>query len=354
MKTGAVLTLLLSAPALALGGEALSGLGDASAVEMSAAGAPVMQAGGRAASSVDAAPVDANVNDAARQLYNRLRSQFGSYMFAGQTTQYFAELVRMTGKRPVVRAFDLQNYSPHNPWYNWAAHEDGTVQAAIDWHKSTGGRGIVTFQWHWFSPSGGALRKSTFYTRDTSFDVSKAVIEGTEEHTQVLRDIDAIAVQLKRLRDAGVPVLWRPLHEAGGKWFWWGAKGPENCKKLYYLMFNRLVFHHGLHNLLWVWATPEHAWYPGNDHVDVAGFDSYPGPYIHAPQKSTFDSLRKLTKGKKILALTETGPLPDPERCFKEGAPWAYFVAWSNLVASQNTPFDIYSFFRKDRVVTLD
>jgi len=28
--------------------------------------------------------------------------------------------------------------------------------------------------------------------------------------------------ELKLLRDARVPVLWRPLHEVNGRWFWWG------------------------------------------------------------------------------------------------------------------------------------
>lgn len=38
----------------------------------------------------------------------------------------------------------------------------------------------------------------------------------------------------------GVPVLWRPLHEAGGKWFWWGSHGASVTIKLYDIMFNRL------------------------------------------------------------------------------------------------------------------
>ena len=38
---------------------------------------------------------------------------------------------------------------------------------------------------------------------------------GTQEYKDVIRDIDQIAVQLKRFRDEKIPVLWRPLHEAG-------------------------------------------------------------------------------------------------------------------------------------------
>ena len=46
-----------------------------------------------------------------------------------------------------------------------------------------------------------------------------------EDYALLLRDIDAIAVELQKFEDAGVPVIWRPLHEAQGGWFWWGAQG---------------------------------------------------------------------------------------------------------------------------------
>lgn len=93
----------------------------------------------------------------------------------------------------------MQNYSPHNPWFNWQPVDDGTVDAAINWYRQTNKEGIVTFFWHWFSPFGGSLRTSTFYTNYTDFDVSKAVIENTDEYNATIMNIDAIAVQLKRL-----------------------------------------------------------------------------------------------------------------------------------------------------------
>jgi mannan endo-1,4-beta-mannosidase len=45
-------------------------------------------------------------------------------------------------------------------------------------------------------------------------------------------------------------VLWRPLHEADGAWFWWGAKGPKIFKKMWRIMYDRLTNYHQLHNLL--------------------------------------------------------------------------------------------------------
>lgn len=62
---------------------------------------------------------------------------------------------------------------------------------------------------------------SGFYTRATDFNVATALADTTNaNYTLILRDIDAIAVQLKRFEDASVPVLFRVLHEAEGGWFW--------------------------------------------------------------------------------------------------------------------------------------
>jgi mannan endo-1,4-beta-mannosidase len=305
--------------------------------------------------AVAAAPADAQAGAAAKKLYKRLRTAYGRRFFSGQTSASFAEVSKAVGKTPAVRAYDMQPYSPRNPWDDqWKAVDDGSVQSAIAWHAATGGRGIVSFQWHWFSPSGGKPRTSTFNTKETEFDVSKAVVPGTEEHAAVLRDLDAIALQLKKLQAAGVPVLWRPLHEAAGGWFWWGAKGPEACRKLYVLMFERFTSHHGLHNLLWVWSEPNPAWYPGDAAVDVVGYDSYPGAHKHDCQKAVFDGLYKLTGGRKLVALTETGPIPDLDQCWSGDSRWLYFLTWDKLALEQNSKERLERAFSHPAVVTAD
>jgi mannan endo-1,4-beta-mannosidase len=281
-------------------------------------------------------PINNKIDAKTLALYNLLKSKYGNCIISGQTN-YWDKLIAISGKAPTIRGFDMQNYSPHNPWYNWSPTDDGTVQAAIDWYNSTGGKGIVTFHWHWFSPSGGALSSSTFYSNSTTFDVNQAVISGTAENTDLLRDIDAIGVQLTRLQTAGIPILWRPLHEAGGAWFWWGAKGATACKSLYDIMYNRLTTYHNLNNLIWVWSTPEPTWYPGNSKVDILGYDSYPGAYNYDPQKSMFDQLYSIVGGQKIVAMTENGPIPDISKCFLYDAPWCYFMSWVDLVATNNT-----------------
>jgi mannan endo-1,4-beta-mannosidase len=311
-------------------------------------------------SKVVPSPIDPLATQATKDLYSYLRSQYGSKIISGQTTDYYDNVTTLAnGLKPVVRAYDFQNYSPMNPWgWNngpaWGAFEDGTTNNAINWYNSTNKKGIVTIQWHWLSPSGGNLQTSTFYSNQTTFDVSQAVIPNTTQYNEVIRDIDAIAIQLKKLRDANVPVLWRPLHEAGGAWFWWGAKGPAAAKALYDIMYNRITHYHGIHNLIWVWSTPEPDWYPGNNNVDIIGYDSYPGAYNYTSQKLIFDQLYDIVNGDKMVALTENGPIPDINECFAYDAIWSYYMSWSDLVASQNTTSHIQTVFADARVITLN
>src|SRR5690606_25415835 len=187
-------------------------------------------------SLTDSVLVNTDSDEKTKNVYSYLRSQYGKHIISGQTS-YWDELIAVAGKTPLVRAFDFQSYTVGYPYlwnnsvgghtFGWT--DNGATQNAIDWYKSTGEKGIVSFQWHWHSPFGGEVSTNTFYTSETTFDVSRAVTPGTAEYDAVIADIDSIASQLKRLQNAGVPVLWRPLHEAGGGWFWWGAKTAEDC-----------------------------------------------------------------------------------------------------------------------------
>ncbi|MBC7886297.1 MAG: T9SS type A sorting domain-containing protein [Ferruginibacter sp.] len=304
--------------------------------------------------------IDPQATTATKNLYAFMLSQFGKRIITGQTDGYYDQLKLIAGKSPLLRAWDMASYSPRYA-YNWAngAHAFGAVdnqdaEKAIAWYNSTGNKGIVNFHWHWHSPSGGTAGLNTFYTQYTVFDVSRGVTAGTQENTDILRDIDAIAVPLKKLRDAGVPVLWRPLHEAGGAWFWWGAKGSTACKALWTIMYDRLTNFHGLHNLIWEWSSPEQDWYPGNTKVDMIGYDSYPGNFNYTTQKNVFDNLYTITAGQKIIAMSENGPIPDIQRCFDSDATWSYFMSWNDLVASQNSNQHIIDVYASPKVITLE
>ncbi len=312
--------------------------------------------------TVATAPIDGLANAETVALYNYLKSSYGQTIISGQTSDFYNTVSPNAAKKPVIQSFDFSPYTVGYP-YAWnnatASHtfgwqDAGTTETAINWYNSTCQKGIVAFHWHWCSPSGGQAGTNTFYSNLTTFDVTKAVTSGTTENTAILRDIDSIATQLKKLQAAGVPVLWRPLHEAGGAWFWWGAKGSAAALSLYDIMYNRLVNYHNIHNLIWEWSTPEASWYPGNSKVDILGYDSYPGAYNYGTQKLIFDQLYTIVNGQKMLAMTENGPIPDPDACFTSDAKWAYFMSWSDLVTQQNSAAQLSLVYNHAKVTTLD
>ena len=98
-------------------------------------------------------------------------------------------------------------------------------------------------------------------------------------------------------------------------------------------MFDRLVKHHGLNNLIWVWTSDSASnaldWYPGNDYVDILGMDIYAGENQHGSQYIAFDKVKELFGGKKIIALSECGSVPNIDAMFEYGDTWSWFMPWN-------------------------
>jgi mannan endo-1,4-beta-mannosidase len=260
-------------------------------------------------------------------------------------------LKQQTGKEPALVGLDFMH---SNRGYNWY-DELGPVNDAQTWYNKNG---IPALAWHWRDPS---RQTEAFYTAETSFDVSKITDENSAEYHAMISDIDYIAGLLKRLSDEGIPVLWRPLHEASGGWFWWGAKGPEACKRLWQILFNRLVNHHQINNLIWVWTTDTREdnmdWYPGDEYVDILGVDIYTEQGDFGSQYLTFDKIKADFEGKKIITLSECGIMPDPDKLTGDEAGWSWFMSWyGNFVRDGN--YNPLNHWQKvldhDYVITLD
>ena len=185
---------------------------------------------------------------------------------------------RHTGKWPALNFFDFIHlpFSPSN-WIDYS-----NITEVYNWHKNGG---IVGCMWHWNMPTNdGQDWTCTPGTgnKETGFDVRKIFEPESAEYKQMMNDIDKVASTLKKLKQRKIPVLWRPLHEAGGQWFWWGLDA-EACNELWRVMYNR--FHEaGLNNLIWVWTSAAawnrpysegYKWYPGDEYVDIVGIDIY-------------------------------------------------------------------------------
>lgn len=312
----------------------------------------------RAAHQVTEQLVNPNAAPEARRLMRYLVDQYGKAMIAGQ--QEFSNLAWLEnniGKKPAMIGFDLMDYSPSRVEHGAKSME---VDKAIIWHKAGG---IVTFVWHWNAPkdlinTSGQEWWRGFYADATDFDVAYAMEHPDSEDYQLLvRDIDVIAEQLKKLQEAEVPVLFRPLHEAEGGWFWWGAKGPEPAKALYRLVYDRITNHHQIHNLIWVWNSIDQAWYPGDEIVDIVSMDSYPPEGDYSPISDAYEKLTALVQDRKLVAMTENGAIPDPDLLQQYGAHWSWFCTWDGHFLKDGKHNDIEHLtyvYHHPYVITLD
>ncbi|EAQ93088.1 hypothetical protein CHGG_01323 [Chaetomium globosum CBS 148.51] len=283
----------------------------------------------RPAHDINPSPVNPSANADAIALYSYLRSIYGKQILSGQQELSYADwIAEQTGKTPALVSVDLMDYSPSRV-------ERGTVGTAVEeaiTHHERGG--IVSVLWHWNAPTGLYDTEeqrwwSGFYTAATDFDVEAALASTTNaNYTLLIRDIDAIAVELKRLQAAEVPVLFRPLHEAEGGWFWWGAKGPEPAKKLWGILYERLTVHHEINNLIWVWNSLAESWYPGDDTVDILSADVY--AQGNGPMSTQYNQLIELGKDKKMIAASEVGAAPLPDQLQAYEAHWSWFAVWGD------------------------
>lgn len=285
----------------------------------------------------------------ARALYAYLCGIYGKKTLTGQQEsiwhggpRYELDYIeKVSGKLPAVLGLD---YIDPNDWV--AANDRATR-----WYKEEGG--IPTICWHWGAPTiGTGYENSKKY-----FDMFAAFKHGTPENTAMIRDIVAIGDQLTVLRDRGVPVLWRPMHEFTGNWFWWGMSGAEAFKALWIFMYKYYTFERGLDNLIWVLGYTKDvqaSYYPGRQYVDIAGADTYVND--HGPLSDMFAAVKAVVGDTVPICLHENGPIPDPTQ-LGPSADWLYFMTWhSEFIhdGKQNTVDEIRRFYNSDRYITKD
>lgn len=281
-----------------------------------------------------------NAAETAKELMSFLSENYGKYIITGQyvSDEKNSELdvvYKTTGKYPVIRFSALRN--------SGGSFGDCTaeLQAMADWHNKGG---IVGLMWHWECPGD----KPSVYAKDTDFQLSKAVTdqdiallsqqeildlcnEGkiSNECYEIIVDIDEMSQQLLTLKNKGIPVLWRPLHEASGDWFWWGADGEDAYKWLWELMYNRMTGYFGLDNLIWIWNGQSAKTLVDKETFDIAAMDIYLGEGKEFGSRyEQFAALQKLVGSDKLIALSECSSVPDIDASFRDNAVWLFFGLW--------------------------
>lgn len=335
-------------------------------------------------------------------LMNYLCDMYGNHMLSGQQEIYgnghtedqpggyngeyllgyeseFEWIKDNFGAYPAIRGFDMMNY---NPIYGW---DDGTTERIIEW--GTERNGIPTVCWHinlpvdFTSYEVGELVdwSEASYKPNKSFSVANASVEGTKEYEYTMLTIDCLAQELLKVQEAGVPILFRPYHEAEGNpgdaWFWWGQDGPEAYKNLWKLLYTTLTEKYDLHNLIWIYNSYTYAsspeWYPGDEWVDIVGYDKYNCVYnrndglSNCPNEDaisgTFYDLVDLTNNKKLVAMTENDTVPSLKNMEVEKANWLWFCIWYDngsdnfLTGEDKNNYDtLKEIYTSDYCITLD
>ena len=353
--------------------------------------------------TVENAPVTPNASESARKVFSFLRENFtkktvSGMMISDQNFNYdygnmkiippggctpadsckytdaevqwkgqtdIAEFYKRSGHYPAIGGFDMLFAAGGHSDEGWfrGYSENNLLMAEDLWNMG----GIPTFTWHW-----KVGEDTVFYTKDTypmngyrasgcangakgssesntCFNYTKAfkdstckeINEASQEYKDIVNDIDKVSALFKQLQEKDVAVVWRPLHEASGGWFWWGVGSGDCYKQLYRLVFDRMVKTNGLKNLIWVWninTDPQYGydysalnadWYPGDDYVDIVAVDIYDPLNDHNSGANYYNKIVSDVGTNKMIALSENGAIPDIDSIAEDKAYWSYWMTWS-------------------------
>jgi len=290
--------------------------------------------------NIDGTLSNANAGESAQKLMKFLSDNYGKYVITGQyasddTNKEIDMIYSATGKKPVIRFSALET--------SYASYDESfrDIDACANWYRNGG---IVGLMWYWRSPD----EKASVYANETDFRLSDAVTDidiscMTQEEIRglycegkiskecygIILDIDNMAGQLISLKDKGIPVLWRPLHEASGEWFWWGASGADDYCWLWELMYKRMTEYFVLDNLIWIWNGQSKEYIVPSDTFDIASMDIYISPdKEYGSQYEYFASLQEFIGQDKIIALSECSSIPDIDSVFRDNSVWSFFGLW--------------------------
>lgn len=234
---------------------------------------------------ISAAQVDIDASNKTIILYDNLKTiqnsnqfLFGQEFFnsfryssgGAHGDEEYADCFAVTGAYPVVLGSDFHYYlekdaterSYHTEAVKWA-YQQGFV-ITFDWHLS--GKGTTTYE----------------YTETTKDLVNNIVADPEGDDGQwyfgeLDKVIDIINNDLV-VDGERIPIVFRPLHEMNGGWFWWGSQAttPGNYKLMYALTVDYIKAQ--TNSVLFCWSpnTPtsfDH--YPGDEYVDILGLDAY-------------------------------------------------------------------------------
>jgi hypothetical protein len=301
--------------------------------------------GGTTSPGCAVSPVSPGATQQAKNLLCYLYSQYGNHILSGQQESTWFDgpdheinyIHDKTGKYPAIRAMDFL-YS-------------GEVQRAEQWWAAGG---IPMICYHMGAPT----KPDTYDGSKMPVSINAVLTPGTAEYASFLQRLDNAAGQLQQLQAAGVPVIWRPFHEAGGTWFWWSMEGGSQYQRLWKFEYTYFTQTKGLHNLIWLLpydGSPDSSFYPGKSYVDIAGADTYASNGNYGPLTSLYNSVKNIVGSSMPIALHENGPIPDPDQLQSTGTRWSFFNTWTDPYINQaNSVAELQKVYNSPYVITRD
>ena len=325
--------------------------------------------------NIAAAPVDAKATEAAKKVYTFLYDNFGKKTISGimtgdmttangDVTQHedVQAVYKASGKYPALVGFDFLFATGRTEDEDWCKdYTNKGIGLAKDLYRRGG---LPAFTWHWHDPS---RVTDDFYSDKCTVKIADALnADGSwntssDLYKNMVKDIHTIADYFLQLQEAGTACIFRPLHEASGGWFWWGRnKDAAAFVKLYHLIFDEMVNVKGVHNVIWVWnaGVDDADWNPGDEYYDIVSADIYNAAFDYSSNYAAFDKLKTMSEGKKLIALSENGPIPDIEKEIEEEAVWSWWMpwyqSWDAKFVDQTDKAEWTKCMSDERVITLE
>ena len=306
---------------------------------------------------------NANADEKTKKIFAYLVENFGQKVLSATCADpawdntNIEKMYELSGYYPAIHFYDFLHLRWSKPFTgsNWINYMNTTAQE--EWTQKGG---LIGAQWHWNVPKSQAdinnLENYAFYSADVpDFSVKNALKSGKWENKQIVEDLDAMVTIFQNLQSKGISVIFRPLHEASGGWFWWANDGAAQYKKLWKYIYDYFKGKN-VNNLIWVWTCQgdDANWYPGNDYVDIVGCDVY-NSTGHESRIDMWQQLIDITGGKKLITMSECGYMPSIGNMLMEGDMWSWVMPWNDRLGNEENSQDFLTkFMSSSSVITLE
>lgn len=294
----------------------------------------------------------------------------------------------LTGSISGVVGFDTGNmfsgyankYNNRHSGANISNNITGNIKAAALFSNEAIQEGaVITVSCH-MNNFAYASKKSGWYEKsyeqynfgdkscyELSGDCMNNLLSGKKYNAVFNAYLDFIADYAKQVNGT---IIFRPFHENTGSWFWWGKDfcSASTYKAVFQYTVKYLTQTKNVHNMLFAYSPGTESQnvnefaerYPGDDYVDLIGFDTYDNEVMNNNNEYYFlnrlasymDMVSGFAKShNKLFALTETGMAYNNEGmpesgnkrknwfgdvlqvALANGRNCCYFMTWTNRTA---------------------